>query len=141
MRDEKGFSLIELLVVIAVLGLIASIAVPNLRRARQSAYSSSAIQSMRTITTAEVLYERKFKEYGVLADLAPEGTLDPYLSVGNKGHYTFVITLSVDKLHYTVTATPTLEPTEMTYFFSDESTVIRYNVGAAADASSEPIPK
>ena len=141
MRDEQGFSLIELLVVIAILGLIASIAVPNLRRARQQAYSSSAIQSVRTITTAEVLYERKFRKYATLGSLAPEGTLDPYLAGGLKGHYNFVITLAADELHYTVTASPLLDPSEMNHYFADESAVIRFNVGAAADVNSDPIPK
>ncbi len=141
MRDERGFSLIELLVVIAILGLIASIAVPNLKRARQQAYSSSAIQSMRTITTAEVLYERKFRKYAVLVDLAPEGTLDPYLAGGLKGHYNFVITLSADEQHYTVTASPLIDPSETNYYFTDESSVIRVNDGGPADANSDPIPR
>lgn len=141
MKDEVGFSLIELLVVVVIIGLIASIAVPNLKRARQQAYSSSAIQSMRTITTAEVLYERKFKKYAALDDLSPEGTLDTYLAGGFKGHYHFVITLAADELHYTVTATPLLDPSAMNYYFTDESTVIRVNDGAAADATSDPIPR
>jgi type IV pilus assembly protein PilA len=141
MRKERGFSLIELLVVVAVIGLIAAIAVPNLTRARQSAYSASAIQSMRTLTTAQVLYERKYRKYATLAFLAPEGTLDPYLATGAKGHYNYLITLSADELHYTITASPIIAPTEMTYYFTDESTVIRYNVGALADINSDPIPK
>jgi len=141
MKKERGFSMIELLVVIAIIGLIAAIAVPNLTRARQSAYSASAIQSMRTLTTAQVLYERKYRKYATLSLLAPEGTLDPYLAAGAKGHYTYVITLSADELHYTITASPIIAPTEMTYYFTDESTVIRYNVGAPADVNSDPIPK
>lgn len=141
MRDERGFSMIELLVVIAIIGLIAAIAVPNLTRARQSAYSASAIQSMRTITTAQVLYERKYRKYATLVQLSPEGTLDPYLAAGAKGHYVFDIKLAADELHYTVTASPIIDPTEMTYYFTDESTVIRFNVGALADVNSDPIPK
>lgn len=141
MKDERGFSLIEMLVVVVIIGAIASIAVPNLKRARQQAFSASAIQSMRTITTAEVLYERKFKTYATLADLAPEGTLDPYLSGGLKGHYIFVLTLSADQLHYTVTASPLLDPSAMNYYFTDESTVIRVNDGAPADVNSDPIPR
>ena len=141
MKEEQGFSLIELLIVCVIIGLVAAIAVPNLTRARQSAYSSSAIQSMRTLTTAQVLYERKYRKYATLAGLAPEGTLDPYLASGAKGHYTYVVTLSADELHYTITASPIIAPTEMTYYFTDESTVIRFNVGTPADVNSDPIPK
>ncbi|MEK6303577.1 MAG: type II secretion system protein [Acidobacteriota bacterium] len=140
MRDEPGFSLIELLVVMAIIGLIAALAVPNLKRARQQALSSSAIQSMRTITTAEALYERKYRRYAVLFDLSPEGTLDSHLKLGVKSHYKFSITLAADQVHYTVTATPILDPAEMNHYFTDQSAVIRFNLGAPADATSDPIP-
>lgn len=140
MRDERGFSLIELLVVIAIIGLVAALAVPNLKRARQQALSASAIQSMRTITTAEALYERKFKKYAVLLDLSPEGTLDTHLATGVKSHYSFDILLAADEVHYTVTATPILDPTEMNHYFTDQSAVIRFNYGGPADAGSDPIP-
>jgi prepilin-type N-terminal cleavage/methylation domain-containing protein len=140
-KNEEGFSLIELLVVVAIIGLIAAIAVPNLKRARQQACSASAIQSMRTITTAEVLYQRVYKAYGTLADLAPDGTLDPNLRSGFKSTYIFDITLDADPLKFTATATPTTEPSVMNYYFVDETTVIRVNFGAPADVLSDPIPR
>ncbi|HET9531746.1 MAG TPA: prepilin-type N-terminal cleavage/methylation domain-containing protein [Blastocatellia bacterium] len=57
MRREGGFSVIELLIVVAILGVIAAIAIPGLRRARNNAQMGSAIQSLRMITTAQHLYE------------------------------------------------------------------------------------
>lgn len=141
MKNEQGFSLIELLVVVVIIGLIAAIAVPNLKRAREQACSGSAVSSMRTITTAELLYQRTYKIYGTLADLAPEGTLDVNLSNGFKSTYRFDITLDADPLKFKATATPTSDPPAMNYYFVDETTVIRVNYGAPADASSDPIPR
>jgi type IV pilus assembly protein PilA len=141
MKRERGFSMIELLIVVAIISLIAAIAIPNLRKARQGANSASAVQSLRTITTAQILYERKTKEYGTLAQLAPEGTLDSHLATGSKSNYSFVISVSADKKHFTCDATPIEEVTEMTHFFVDDSTVIRFNLGSAATVTSPPIPR
>jgi type IV pilus assembly protein PilA len=141
MKNEQGFSLIELLVVVAIIGLIAAIAVPNLKRARQQACSGSAVQSMRTITTAELIYQKTYKVYGTLADLAPDGTLDANLRTGFKNTYQFDITLDADPLKFTAIATPMSEPASMNHYFVDETTVIRANYGATADATSDPIPR
>jgi hypothetical protein len=63
------------------------------------------------------------------------------LGTGTKSSYQFAVTLAADQLHYTITATPFEDPTGMSHYFTDESTVIRYNFGAAADVSSSPIPR
>jgi len=141
MRRDKGFSLIELLIVVVIIGIIASIAIPALQKARRTAQGASAIQSLRTITTAENLYERRFKVYGTLADLAPEGTLDLTLQNGNKSGYIFTITIPVDPKHFSANADPQESPLTGTYFFTDDTAVIRYNQGAPADATSDPIPR
>jgi prepilin-type N-terminal cleavage/methylation domain-containing protein len=145
MRKEKGFSMIELLIVVTIITLIAAIAIPNLRKARQSAHKASAIQSLRTITTAEHLYKTKFQQYGTLAQLAPEGTLDNSLSVGTKGSYSFAISVTTDPpspdfVHFKVNATP-FEDVTLPHFYVDETAVIRYVDGAPADATSPPIPR
>ena len=145
MRKEDGFSMIELLIVVAIITLIVAIAIPNLRKARQSANKASCIQSLRTITTAEHLYKQKYQQYGTLAQLAPEGTLDGSLGVGSKASYSFTIAVSTDPprpeyVHFQINATPFEDPS-LPHFFVDETAVIRYVDGAPADATSPPIPR
>jgi prepilin-type N-terminal cleavage/methylation domain-containing protein len=143
MKKENGFSLVELIIVVTIIGIISAFAVPGLRKARRNAQMGSAIQSMRTITTAQVLYERKYKNYGTLTDLVPEGSLDPNLGVGVKADYVFTLTVGgtpVGKA-FTCTATPLGDSGTRDHFFVDETTVIKFKTGAPADANSDPIPR
>jgi type II secretory pathway pseudopilin PulG len=53
--------------------IIAAIAIPNLLRAKISANESAAASTMRTINTAQVVYQTKYSEKGYAPDLATLG--------------------------------------------------------------------
>lgn len=53
---ETGFTLIELLVVVAIIGIIASIGVAQVMRARVSANETAAIASLRAINGGQMSY-------------------------------------------------------------------------------------
>ena len=55
-RQAHGFALIDLLFVCGIVGVLCSVALPNLFRARQTAGAASAIGSMRAIDSAELTY-------------------------------------------------------------------------------------
>jgi prepilin-type N-terminal cleavage/methylation domain-containing protein len=103
MKKAKGFSLIELLIVVAIILIIAAIAIPNLMRSRLAANEASAVNSIRTITTAETTYFTAFPSVGytcTMSELGPPaagqpfsvtagGILDAVLASGTKRGYLF----------------------------------------------------
>jgi type IV pilus assembly protein PilA len=144
-RRQKGFSLIELLIVVAIILIIAAIAVPNLIVARMSANEASAVQSIRTIQSAETAYALTYPTQGFstsLSALSDGGTspcnataaqaclIDSILASGTKSGYT--ITWSGDGLTpsvgYTINGDPIVRnSTGRRSFFTNYPGVVRYS--------------
>jgi len=91
MKKEQGFTLIELLIVVAIIAVIAAIAVPNLLNARMAANETSAIASLRAISSAQIAYSTvSGGVYTDLEGLIDSGQLDTrFSSGGNISGYEF----------------------------------------------------
>jgi type IV pilus assembly protein PilA len=133
---------------VAIILIIAAIAIPNLLKVRISANESSAVGSVRNLTTANVQYATQCPNLGfpaALANLGPgnntcaaAGIIDAVLVTGTKSGYNFTYTPGGANAagvitNYNILALPiTPSVTGQREFCAVEDDVIHYNQGGAA---------
>ncbi|MHB8482148.1 MAG: type IV pilin protein [Nitrospiria bacterium] len=74
---QTGFTLIELMIVVAIIGILASIAIPNFLKYQARAKTSEARANLKGIFTSELAYYAEFNKYSTLVGVnyPPIGTL------------------------------------------------------------------
>ena len=103
-NTEAGFTLIDLLFSCALIGLLSTLAMPGLTRAKSVAQAASAVSTLRVINSAQVsyavtcglgFYSPNLQTLGVLPPSSTQAFLGPDETAGAsfiKSGYTFVMT-------------------------------------------------
>jgi type IV pilus assembly protein PilA len=160
-RKQEGFSLIELLVVVTIILVIAAVAIPNLIRSRMSANEASAVASMRTVLTSEIVYSATYTVgfAANLASLSDGGTpsncippaipssssaclLDSSVATGTKNGYIFTYAPTSGgngTASFKLNADPLSSGSGQRHFFTDDTNVLRVNITTTASASDPPL--
>jgi type IV pilus assembly protein PilA len=164
-NKQKGFSLIELLIVVAIILIIAAIAIPNLIRSKMAANEASAVATLRTLNTAEVVYSSTYNVTNTFApnlvslgDGGTQGTCTAgfvptsanacLIDVAIENAISTTVTKSGYYLTYpapgangyTINNDPGQPGTSGTrHFFTNQTLVITQNSTAAASATDSPI--
>ncbi len=111
--EHRGFTLIELLIVVALVGIIVSIAIPGLVRARMTSRETAAMATLRAVNNAQA-------GYASVCGNGAYAILFPTLAIGPRGSSTGF--LSTD-----LTASP-----------APEKSGYRYALAAGADGKPGP---
>ena len=153
-----GFSLVEVLVVVMVILIIAAIAIPNLVHGKMRANEAAAVSSVKTINTAQLMYNDAFPEVGYASSLANLGAhgstcekptstsacliMDEALTSGLKSGYIFEIVAdgNTPTASYSLTATPETSLSGRCNISSSESGDIRISFpGSPAPAGDKSV--
>ena len=145
-RNAEGYTFVELLIVVTIIGIIASIAVPNLLASRRAANEASAQSSMRTLSSCEATYQYTYGNgtYTDITSLGVKTLTDSVLSSGQKSGYNFVFTpVAGPPAQYWGYAVPTLTSgigqTGTRRFATSEDSVLRGDTTLTAPADEAAV--
>jgi prepilin-type N-terminal cleavage/methylation domain-containing protein len=111
-RGRRGFSLVELLLVVSVVGILSSIAVPAVLRARATAWEASTIGSLRALNSAQAAFSTScgggyYSPTVALLATTPPGGKNPFIGPGFTAN---TINREGYQLLFTASATGPLAP-------------------------------
>lgn len=151
-KKQNGFSLIELLIVVTIIGIIATIAIPNLYASRRAANEASAISSLRVINSGQITYQSTIGagQFGTLTQLHAQRIIDDTLGLApnSKAGYNFTLNINASTssmpANYDLSAVPTnsvgvLATTGRRNFYCNESHVVYFSLlPAVAPSATSP---
>lgn len=92
-RDDSSVTLLELIVVVIIIGVLAILALPQLRVARVNALDREAQANLRLIQAAEKIYRMEATFYAVCADRGAINTT-LLLDIPDTPNWTYAVSVS-----------------------------------------------
>jgi type IV pilus assembly protein PilA len=152
LRPTAGFTLIELMIVIAIIAIIAAIAIPNLLESRKASNEASAIQTLRSIASAQIIFrDRDYNKNGRsdyadgssnLQGLLPAAVVNGGAKPYNGYQFGLLGTgegIDTNFEWAAICAPESFGRSGDRSFFTDESGVIRFSTTFNIDAGIPPI--
>lgn len=129
-KAEQGFSLIELLIVVVIIGLISTIGIPLLRKAKLKSENTAALQTTRVMSQAQINFFASNGRYARLNELnAYNNNLfgKTVLDTIQRGSFSYTLTPAYQtdadlKNNFELLMTRTLESSELPYVIKISST-------------------
>lgn len=128
-KNQKGFSLVELIIVVAIVGIIATVCLPYLKKAKNASENAAMYASLRTITSTQIDFFAQNSRYALLSELnkfrnnSLGTTTDENIRRG-----TFLLDMGVSdasdptlRYDFTITATKVFDAADVPYVISVNS--------------------
>lgn len=128
-NKQNGFSLIELIIVVAIIGIIATIAMPYLKKAKYASENAAMLATLRIMSSAQIEFFTHNSRYALLSELnAANSNVFGTTAGDNIYRGSFTIDMGVSsssdpslRQDFTITATRTLDAVDLPYIISVNS--------------------